>query len=276
MKSRSRSHTPIDVDTDPLSFYQMRDQLDGIKQANSNYEENKSSCTWSHSSTQSFEEKSEESPDSKPKSRHAEIQKLWATYFKNNRNEQDLNKDFPALILKKKTVYNNFEKLRTKGIIIRKIESGRKSLLTNDLEIKISQILSDDRDLDVSEIKDELCEQGIEVNQRTQTRYLKKKINYEHKLPINDMMNLTADHMNARLKLRQSYKNQNWIWSFLVLKLYLVILEKVKRSGYRKSQFTELQKLAKESIRSMHGQQYQEQKKPSLNYLLITWILMFI
>ena len=78
--------------------------------------------------------------------------------------------------------------LRTKGIIIHKIGSGRKSRLTNDLEIKISQILSDDSDLDVFEIKDELCEQGIEVNQRTLTRYLKKKKNYEHKLPINNMM----------------------------------------------------------------------------------------
>ena len=104
------------------------------------------------------------------------------------------------MILKKKTVYNNFEKLRTKGIIIRKIGSGRKSRLTNDLEIKISQILSDDSDLDVSEIKDELCEQGIEVNQRTLTRYL-KKMNYEHKLPINDMMNLTADHMECQIEM---------------------------------------------------------------------------
>ena len=64
---------------------------------------------------------------------------------------------------------------RTKAIIIRKIGSGRKSRLTNDLEIKISQILSDDNDLDVSEIKDELYEQRIEVNQRTLTRYLKEK-----------------------------------------------------------------------------------------------------
>ena len=39
---------------------------------------------------------------------------------------------------------------------------------------------------------------------------MKKKKNYEHKLPINDMMNLTNDHMDARLKWCQSYKNQNW------------------------------------------------------------------
>ena len=37
MKSRSRSHTPIDVDTDPFLFDKIRDQLDGIQQANSNY-----------------------------------------------------------------------------------------------------------------------------------------------------------------------------------------------------------------------------------------------
>ena len=91
----------MDVDTDPFSFDQMRDQLDRIQQVNSNYEENKTSCSRSYS-TQSFEEKSEESPDSKPKSRHAEIQNLWATYLKNNRNKQDLIKDSPALILKKK------------------------------------------------------------------------------------------------------------------------------------------------------------------------------
>ena len=47
----------MDVDTDPFSFDQMRDQLDGIQQANTNYEENKSSCFWSHSSIQSTEGK---------------------------------------------------------------------------------------------------------------------------------------------------------------------------------------------------------------------------
>ena len=46
----------------------MRVQLDVIQQANSNNEENKSSCSQSHSSIQSFEEKSKEFPDSKPKS----------------------------------------------------------------------------------------------------------------------------------------------------------------------------------------------------------------
>ena len=55
---------------------------------------------------------------------------------------------------------------------------SQKTRLTNDLQIKISQILSDDSDLDVSEIKDGLCEQRIEVNQRTLTRYYFISIEY--------------------------------------------------------------------------------------------------
>ena len=66
--------------------------------------------------------------------------------------------------------------MRIKRIIIRKISSGRKSRLTNDLEIKINQIILDDIDLDVSEIKDELCEHGMEANQKTLTRYKKKEL----------------------------------------------------------------------------------------------------
>ena len=42
--------------TNPFSFDQMRDQQNGIQQINSQFEENKSSCSWSHSSTQSLEE----------------------------------------------------------------------------------------------------------------------------------------------------------------------------------------------------------------------------
>ena len=81
-------------------------------------------------------------------------------------------------------------------------------MVNKNLEIKISQIISDDSDLDVSEIKDEFCGQRIKVNQRTLTIYLKKKMNYEHKLPINDMMSLIADHINSRLKWCQSYKSK--------------------------------------------------------------------
>ena len=54
-------------------------------------------------------------------------------------------------------------------------------------------------------------------------------------------------------------------------------LKRIFFNGYIKAQFIELKKLAKESIRSMYGQQYQEQKKQnSLNYLLVTWILMHL
>ena len=61
----------MDVHTDPSSFGKMRDQLDGIQQANSNYKQNKLSCSLLHSLTQSLEGKGGEFPDSKSNSRHA-------------------------------------------------------------------------------------------------------------------------------------------------------------------------------------------------------------
>ena len=86
----------MDVDTDPFSFDLMRDQLDWIQQANLDYEENKSSCSWLHFLTRSFENKSKNSSDSKPKSIYVEIQNLWTKYFKNNWKEQDLINYFSA------------------------------------------------------------------------------------------------------------------------------------------------------------------------------------
>ena len=59
------------------------------------------------------------------------------------------------------------------------------------------------------------------------------------------MINFTADHMDARLKICQSYKIKTGIWSFLVIKLNLVTLKKLKKSKYRKAQFIELQKYCK-------------------------------
>ena len=96
----------------------------------------------------------------------------------------------------------------------------------SDLEIKINQILSDDSNLNVSEIIDELCEQGIEVNQRTLMKYLKKKLSQT----LNKrMMNFTTDHLDARLKWCQSNKNKSMDLVNFVMKLYLVTLDKVKK-----------------------------------------------
>ena len=111
---------------------------------------------------------------------------------------------------------------------------------TNGLEIKISQIISDDNYLIVSKTKDELCEQTIEVNQITLARYLKK--NYEHKLPIKDIMNLMDNRIDARMKWCQSYKNQNWDLVIFGNENVFSYFRKVKRnsteSGYIKSSKT--------------------------------------
>ena len=47
----------MNVDTNSFSFNQIRDQLNGIQQVNSNFEENKPSFSRSNSSIQSFEGK---------------------------------------------------------------------------------------------------------------------------------------------------------------------------------------------------------------------------
>ena len=90
------------------------------------------------------------------------------------------------------------------------------------------------------------------------------------------MMNLTADHMDARLKWCQSYKNQNWDFVIFSDETLFSDFRKSKKKWVQKGTAYRAPKTGKESIRSMHGQQYQEQKKPSLNYLLITLIQMLI
>ena len=64
-----------------------------------------------------------------------------------------------------------------------------------------------------------------------------EKIYYKHKLPINDMMNLTAEHMDARLKWCQSYKNQDLDLVIFRDETVFSDFRKAKRSGYRKTQF---------------------------------------
>ena len=81
-----------------------------------------------------FRRKSEEFPDSKSKSRHAETRNLWAAYFKNNWNEQDLIKDLPALILKKKTVYNSLERWEQKELLFVKLDQAENKMLANYIE----------------------------------------------------------------------------------------------------------------------------------------------
>ena len=45
---------------------------------------------------------------------------LWSQYFRDEKTESDLTKERPSFLLKKKTVYNIFKRLREKGACIRK------------------------------------------------------------------------------------------------------------------------------------------------------------
>ena len=59
------------------------------------------------------------------------------------------------------------------------------------------------------------------------------------------MMSLTADHTDARLKWCQSNKIKNWDLVNFGDQTVFSDFRKSKKSGYRKTQFIELQKLTK-------------------------------
>ena len=92
------------------------------------------------------------------------------------------------------------------------------------------------------------------------------------------MMNLTADHMDARLKWCQSYKNQNWD--------LVIFSDQTVFSDFRKGKTKWVQKgtvyrapktgKGKNTVNAWAAISRTERKKNNLNYLLITRILMLI
>ena len=62
------------------------------------------------------------------------IQKCWTTYFKNDKTENELIKDFSAILLKILIVTS--KKIRSKVVIIHKEGSGRKSNLPKEIKQK--------------------------------------------------------------------------------------------------------------------------------------------
>ena len=118
-------------------------------------------------------------------------------------------KERPPFLLKKKTVYNIFEILREKGAYIRKKGSGRKSNWDDDLKNHIEEILGEDSDLEVNEIKERLVEKGYKLAYSTLCRYL-NKIGFQNKNPINDLMNLTTAQKEKRFIWWKKNKDYTW------------------------------------------------------------------
>ena len=184
MKSRSRSPMNVDTQNSKLKKTTKKINLSNIKEESkyNYYESSKSEGDWDSSKSNN---------DESPILKHKELQNLWSQYFRDGKTESDLIKERPPFLLNKKTVYNIFKRLREKGAYIRKKGSGRKSNWDDDLKNHIEEILGEDSDLEVNEIKERLVEKGYKLVYSTLCRYL-NKIGFQNKNPINDLMNLTT------------------------------------------------------------------------------------
>ena len=74
------------------------------------------------------------------------------------------------------------------------------------------------------------------------------------------MMNITGDQMDARLKWCQSYKNQYWNLVIFSDEIVFSDFRFCKKKWVQNGTVYQASKADKEIIRSMYGQQYQEQK----------------
>ena len=128
--------------------------------------------------------------------------------------------------------------------------------------------------MDDSEIKNKHIELGIGVTKRIFRRYLRK--NYEHKLTTNNMMNLTADHMEDKLKWCQSCKNQNWDYAIFSDETVFSDFRKSKKIGTERYSLLSSKNLQRKVSDQCMGSSIKNREKKSLNYLFKTWILMLI
>ena len=120
MKSRSRSPMNVDTQNSKLKNSTKKINLSNIKEKSkcNNYKSSKSEGDWDSSKSNN---------DESSIWKHKELQNLWNQYFRDGKTESDFVKERPPFLLKKKTVYNIFKRLREKGAYIRKKGSGRKS-----------------------------------------------------------------------------------------------------------------------------------------------------
>ena len=112
MKSRSRS--PMNVDT------QNAKQKNVTKKINlSNFKEESKSSYYEPSKSEGDWDSSKSNNDESPTRKHKEFHNYEVNILE-RKTESDLIKERPPFLLKNKTVYNIFKRLREKGAFIRK------------------------------------------------------------------------------------------------------------------------------------------------------------
>ena len=138
-----------------------------------------------------------------------------------------MTKERPSFLLKRKLFIIFSKDSERKEHALEK-GSGRKSNWDDDLKNHIEEILCEDNDLEVNEIKERLVEKEYKLAYSTLCRYL-NKIGFQNKNPINDLMKLTTAQKEKNL-FGKNTKIILGIMLYSVMKLYFLILEKVERN----------------------------------------------
>ena len=98
-----------------------------------------------------------------------ELQNLWSQYFGDGKTESDLIEERPPFLLKRK-LSNIFWKDSWEGAYIRNKRSGMKSNWADDLRNNIEEILGEDSDLEVNEIKERLVKNIQKILEKIRSR----------------------------------------------------------------------------------------------------------
>ena len=143
-----------------------------------------------------------------------------------------ITKDIPELI--PRTIYNHYKLFNEKMTNSRKKGSGRKSIITKDIGLKIENLIKEDDLLNLEDIKKvlEKSNDKLILSKRTIKRYLKKK-GYTHDMQL-EKHELTQKQKKDRLKFWKEYINHDFsLTVFIDENLFRV--RKAKQRKWRKN-----------------------------------------
>ena len=163
--------------------------------------------------------------------KHKEIREKLRSYYDAGISASEvIKKDIPELI--PRTIYNHYKLFNEKITNSRKKKSGRKSIITKDIGLKIENLIKEDDLLNLEDIKKVLEKSNDELilSKRTIERYLKKKGN-THDMPL-EKHELTQKQKEDRLKFWKEYIDHEFSQTvFFLMKLCLQLEKLSKENG---------------------------------------------
>ena len=152
---------------------------------------------------------------------------LWCRNIK----AEVIRKDILGLI--PRTIYNHYKLFNEKMANSRKKGSGRKSIITKDIGLKIENLIKEDDLLNLEDIKKvlEKSNDKLILSKRIIERYLKKK-GYTHDMPL-EKHELTQKQKDDRLKFWKEYIDHDFSQTVFIDKT-LFRVGKAKQRKLRK------------------------------------------